>query len=143
MIAKKVLFMILIGKDVQMLTSVRARTVFASKNVQILKVYFFKKLLSYQNRACFSAFGKFRFILNYWSGSFYCECKAGYEQSSRNAPCYDIDECDQVADQAACGINSICENTSGSFSCSCKEGRAKIKNAKIVVDLKTKPLCGF
>lgn len=42
MIAKKGLFMILIGKDVQMSTSVRARTVFASKNVQILKVYFLK-----------------------------------------------------------------------------------------------------
>lgn len=42
MIAKKGLFMILIGKDVQMSTSVRAKTVFASKNVQILKVYFLK-----------------------------------------------------------------------------------------------------
>ena len=49
MIAKKDLFMILIGRDVPMSTSVQAVTVtvFAQKrkNVQILKVYFLKSLL--------------------------------------------------------------------------------------------------
>lgn len=33
----------------------------------------------------------------------------------------DIDECD-IANRSDCGVNAVCENTQGSYVCTCKEG---------------------
>ena len=33
----------------------------------------------------------------------------------------DIDECD-IANRSDCDVNAVCENTQGSYVCTCKEG---------------------
>ena len=49
-----------------------------------------------------------------------CDCDAGYFLPNDKIfeKCEDINECDS----SACGPNSECENTEGSFSCSCQDG---------------------
>ncbi len=49
-----------------------------------------------------------------------CDCNSGYEPASGlfGAQCNDIDECSQSAD--FCGSESSCENTAGSFICTCQ-----------------------
>ncbi|XP_075758382.1 adhesion G protein-coupled receptor E1-like [Pelodiscus sinensis] len=60
---------------------------------------------------------------------FSCICLPGYNSSRGNAflpssvaplNCSDIDECSQ--DPSPCGLNSICNNTPGSYTCRCRAG---------------------
>uniref|UniRef100_A0A8D2DYY3 Adhesion G protein-coupled receptor E1 n=1 Tax=Sciurus vulgaris TaxID=55149 RepID=A0A8D2DYY3_SCIVU len=61
-------------------------------------------------------------------GSYYCTCKRGFLSSNgqsqftdpEGSTCEDVDECFQ--DPSACGPNSFCTNTPGSYSCSCTAG---------------------
>ncbi|KAI3362951.1 hypothetical protein L3Q82_011622, partial [Scortum barcoo] len=54
-----------------------------------------------------------------YQGSFYCQCKDGYEGDGTE--CWDVDECSQLEDQV-CPAFSYCFNTNGSYICDCWEG---------------------
>jgi len=53
-----------------------------------------------------------------------CECLSGFEgdgyQGANFTGCTDIDEC--VTGENNCGANSYCNNTEGSFTCTCNPG---------------------
>lgn len=54
-------------------------------------------------------------------GSFYCQCRKGYQLDEVTGRCYDIDEC-EFDSLNNCGENSKCVNTVGGFYCKCLEG---------------------
>ncbi|XP_030052995.1 adhesion G protein-coupled receptor E5 isoform X2 [Microcaecilia unicolor] len=61
-------------------------------------------------------------------GSYHCECNNGYQSTSGNKTiinktdrCLDVDECIKNG-PSACGPNTRCLNTQGSFSCYCDTG---------------------
>ncbi|KAG7229887.1 hypothetical protein INR49_009604 [Caranx melampygus] len=54
-----------------------------------------------------------------YQGSFYCQCKDGYEGNGTD--CRDVDECDRWQDDV-CIAFSRCLNTDGSYICDCWEG---------------------
>lgn len=56
------------------------------------------------------------------SEAYECFCNSGFNliNENGNITCQDINECDDII--AECGVNTNCENTHGSFSCSCREG---------------------
>ncbi|XP_035253464.1 adhesion G protein-coupled receptor E1-like [Anguilla anguilla] len=61
-------------------------------------------------------------------GSYSCSCKQGFVSSNgteaflatNGITCTDINECAETRDY--CGPNTTCQNTIGSYSCSCKQG---------------------
>ncbi|KAL6460545.1 hypothetical protein MHYP_G00305110 [Metynnis hypsauchen] len=61
-------------------------------------------------------------------GSYFCSCKDGFVSSngekkfnaSQGVTCDDINECLNITE--ICGPNSKCNNTPGSYFCSCKDG---------------------
>ncbi|XP_032906753.1 latent-transforming growth factor beta-binding protein 2-like [Amblyraja radiata] len=61
-------------------------------------------------------------------GSYYCTCKAGYFQPSKQrnftekGGCEDEDECNGTFTQTPCDANTDCHNTVGSYYCTCKAG---------------------
>ncbi|XP_059846829.1 adhesion G protein-coupled receptor E1-like [Hypanus sabinus] len=58
-------------------------------------------------------------------GSYWCQCKKGYNASRTCSGdrlmrrCEDVDECQ---DKNPCGVNTTCHNTAGSFYCVCNAG---------------------
>lgn len=55
----------------------------------------------------------------------YCVCDVGwtYNPNDIAAGCQDINECDTVhGPSGRCGLNAICINTPGDFSCQCPPG---------------------
>ncbi|XP_051572569.1 adhesion G protein-coupled receptor E5-like isoform X2 [Myxocyprinus asiaticus] len=67
------------------------------------------------------------------NGSYYCECKEGFEPKDRfkqenGTTCRDRDECKD--DPGLCGKNTTCHNTPGSFNCTCAAG-FRLKSGKI------------
>lgn len=55
----------------------------------------------------------------------FCVCDEGwtYNPSDIAAGCQDINECDTVhGPSGRCGLNAVCTNTPGDFSCQCPVG---------------------
>ena len=55
-------------------------------------------------------------------GSYYCECKTGFQRNVSNNKCTDINECELKT--INCTQHSSCNNSIGSYSCVCNEGFA-------------------
>ncbi|KAM8972453.1 adhesion G protein-coupled receptor E5 [Pelodytes ibericus] len=61
-------------------------------------------------------------------GSYFCKCRSGFSKDGSTtfcAPdkkegCKDIDECQDLP--SPCGLNSVCVNSIGSYSCTCEPG---------------------
>ena len=53
-------------------------------------------------------------------GEAVCVCEEGYGLSEVTNTCEDMDECELQTDN--CDINATCDNTEGSFSCTCNTG---------------------
>ncbi|XP_072530508.1 adhesion G protein-coupled receptor E2-like [Salminus brasiliensis] len=61
-------------------------------------------------------------------GSYSCTCKDGFIPSNgekmfkadQGVKCVDANECED--NQGICGVNSVCNNTPGSYYCTCKDG---------------------
>ncbi|XP_051936932.1 fibrillin-1 isoform X2 [Hippocampus zosterae] len=56
---------------------------------------------------------------HHYQGSFYCQCKDGYQGDG--SECADVDECDQFQGPV-CPSFSSCFNTNGSYLCECWQG---------------------
>ncbi|XP_076818167.1 uncharacterized protein LOC143463537 [Clavelina lepadiformis] len=62
-----------------------------------------------------------------------CSCYDGYNQSQSDPnSCLDIDECGLDLDN--CGVNSVCLNGNGSFSCICTNGTVKIDGECVALE---------
>ena len=55
------------------------------------------------------------------------KCEDGYTGTATVA-CNDINECSGTPPTAKCPVNSVCQNSSGSYSCNCDTGYQKDKN---------------
>lgn len=55
-------------------------------------------------------------------GSSVCICQRGYTRDRETGKCRDINECMELRDKPACGINAICKNLPGSYECQCPPG---------------------
>lgn len=51
-----------------------------------------------------------------------CICVQGYVRDKTSGKCRDSDECTELRDKPACGINAICKNLPGSYDCQCPPG---------------------
>lgn len=51
-----------------------------------------------------------------------CICVQGYVRDEETGKCRDIDECNELRDKPACGVNAICKNLPGSYDCQCPPG---------------------
>ncbi|XP_017159479.1 latent-transforming growth factor beta-binding protein 2 isoform X2 [Poecilia reticulata] len=58
-------------------------------------------------------------------GSFRCGCHVGYQPTTDQASCVDVDEC--LLPAAATGCVFGCVNTPGSFLCSCPDGFSRLR----------------
>ncbi|KAL3867641.1 hypothetical protein ACJMK2_040515 [Sinanodonta woodiana] len=67
---------------------------------------------------------------NQFNGSYICECHAGFAKANGTEICKDIDECS--LDHRVC--SQICQNTKGSYKCSCYEGYTLEKHYHCRVD---------
>ena len=52
------------------------------------------------------------------ASQFQCRCRPGY--AGDGSVCDDVNEC--VFDSVPCPENSVCHNSAGSYSCTCREG---------------------
>lgn len=55
-------------------------------------------------------------------GSSVCICQRGYTRDPETAKCRDINECLELRDKPACGLNAVCRNLPGSYECQCPPG---------------------
>lgn len=55
-------------------------------------------------------------------GSSVCICQRGYTRDHESGKCRDINECMELRDKPACGVNAICKNLPGSYECQCPPG---------------------
>lgn len=51
-----------------------------------------------------------------------CICQRGYMRDPSTGQCRDRDECFEIRDGPACGINALCKNLPGSYECQCPPG---------------------
>ncbi|XP_014478673.1 PREDICTED: fibrillin-1-like [Dinoponera quadriceps] len=55
-------------------------------------------------------------------GSSVCICQRGYTRDHETGKCRDINECMELREKPACGVNAICKNLPGSYECQCPPG---------------------
>lgn len=55
-------------------------------------------------------------------GSSVCICQRGYMRDHETGKCRDINECMELREKPACGVNAICKNLPGSYECQCPPG---------------------
>lgn len=55
-------------------------------------------------------------------GDSICICSRGYARDQETGGCRDIDECTELREKPACGLNAICKNMPGSYDCQCPPG---------------------
>lgn len=55
-------------------------------------------------------------------GSSVCLCQRGYIRNPTTGHCRDINECLELRDKPACGLNALCKNLPGSYECQCPPG---------------------
>jgi Calcium-binding EGF domain. len=55
-------------------------------------------------------------------GSSVCICQRGYTRDPETGKCRDINECLELRDKPACGLNAVCRNLPGSYECQCPPG---------------------
>lgn len=55
-------------------------------------------------------------------GSNVCICVQGYVRDSNTGKCRDVNECLELRDHPACGLNAVCKNLPGSYECQCPPG---------------------
>lgn len=51
-----------------------------------------------------------------------CICARGYARDLQTGKCRDIDECTELREKPACGLNAVCKNMPGSYDCQCPSG---------------------
>ncbi|KAF5291111.1 hypothetical protein FQA39_LY14353 [Lamprigera yunnana] len=51
-----------------------------------------------------------------------CICVQGYTRDKTTGGCRDINECTDLRDKPACGLNAVCKNLPGSYDCQCPPG---------------------
>lgn len=61
-------------------------------------------------------------IKNEFVGSSVCICQRGYTRDVETGKCRDINECMELREKPACGVNAICKNLPGSYECQCPVG---------------------
>lgn len=61
-------------------------------------------------------------ILEEFSGESVCICVNGYVRDQATGKCRDKDECKELRDKPACGLNALCKNLPGSYDCQCPAG---------------------
>lgn len=61
-------------------------------------------------------------ILDEFVGQSVCICVQGYVRDHQTGKCRDNDECTELRDKPACGLNAICKNLPGSYDCQCPPG---------------------
>lgn len=61
-------------------------------------------------------------ILDDFTEASVCICVQGYVRDHDTGKCRDVDECTELREKPACGINAICKNLPGSYDCQCAPG---------------------
>lgn len=61
-------------------------------------------------------------ILDEFVGQSVCICVQGYVRDEQTGKCRDNNECLELRDKPACGLNAICSNLPGSYDCQCPPG---------------------
>ena len=74
--------------------------------------------------------------------SYHCECDEGFVYVPALHACQDVDEC--ADERPPCiGDNVICQNTRGSFSCSCVAGYKLASSQRHCVGSFSRDTCHF
>lgn len=55
-------------------------------------------------------------------GESVCICQKGYLRDPKSGKCRDANECTEIRDKPACGVNAVCKNLPGSYECQCPPG---------------------
>lgn len=55
-------------------------------------------------------------------GTNVCICVQGYVRDAASGKCRDVNECLELRDHPACGLNAVCKNLPGSYECQCPPG---------------------
>ncbi|KAJ8890121.1 hypothetical protein PR048_009628 [Dryococelus australis] len=61
-------------------------------------------------------------IMDDFVGTSVCICQRGYVRDPATGRCRDINECIELREKPACGLNALCKNLPGSYECQCPLG---------------------
>ncbi|KAK3931322.1 Fibrillin-1, partial [Frankliniella fusca] len=61
-------------------------------------------------------------VPDHTSGANVCICRQGYVRDATTGKCRDVNECTELRDKPACGLNAVCKNLAGSYECACPPG---------------------
>lgn len=61
-------------------------------------------------------------VPDHTSGANVCICRQGYVRDVLTGKCRDVNECTELRDKPACGLNAVCKNLPGSYECVCPPG---------------------